>query len=89
MIAAAHVAGLDDISVWPVTHGTIALLNLQAQIDGLEPDVRLGHATIESRVGLIELIALRGLMLGHITDYQRAQQIAEDLVREKKANGVS
>jgi len=26
----------------------------------LEPDVRLGHATVEGRVGLIELITLRG-----------------------------
>ena len=73
MIAAVHVAGLDDITVLPVTDGTIALLNLQAQIDGLEPDVRRGHASIESRVGLIELITLRGLILGHVADYERAE----------------
>ena len=81
MIAAAHML--------PVTDGTIALLNLRAQIDDLEPDVRLGHATIESRVGLIELIMLRGLILGHIADYQRAQEIAEQLVRDAATDGTA
>jgi len=57
MIAATH---LNDVTELTVTDGTIALLNLQAQIDGLEPDVSLSHTTVESRVGLIELITLRG-----------------------------
>ena len=73
MIAATH---LNDVTELAVTDGTIALLNLQAQIEGLEPDVRLGRATVESRVGLIELITLRGLMLSHIADYQRADEMA-------------
>jgi tetratricopeptide (TPR) repeat protein len=89
MIAAAHMASLYDITVLPVTDGTIALLNLRAQIDGLEPDVRLGHATVESRVGLIELITLRGLILGHIADYQRAEEIAEQLVRDAATDGTA
>jgi len=89
MIAAAHVAGLDDITMLPVTDGTIALLNLRAQIDGLEPDVRRGQASIESRVGLIELITLRGLLLGHIADYQRAEEIAEQLVRDAATDGTA
>jgi tetratricopeptide (TPR) repeat protein len=89
MIPAAPLAGVDDISVRPVTDGTIALLNLQAQIDGLEPDVRCGHATIESRVGLIELIALRGLILGHVTDYERAEEIAGQLVRDEATDGTA
>src|SRR5258707_6753706 len=89
MSAAAHVAGLDDITVLPVTDGTIALLNLRAQIDGLEPDVRRGHASIESRVGLIELITLRGLILGHIADYERAEEIAEQLVRDAATDGTA
>src|SRR5258707_2756005 len=58
MIAAVHATGLDDVNVLPVTDGTIALLNLRAQIDGLEPDLRRGHATTASRVSLIELITL-------------------------------
>jgi tetratricopeptide (TPR) repeat protein len=89
MIAAAHPAGVDDITVRPVTDGTIALLNLQAQIDGLEPDVRCGHATIESRVGLIELFALRGLIVGHIADYERAEEIAEQLVRDAATDATA
>ena len=35
----------------PFTHGAIALLNLGAQIDALEPQVRLGRATVEVRAG--------------------------------------
>lgn len=82
MIAAAHRVGLSDITELPVTDGTIALLNLRAQIDSLESDVTLGHATVESQIALIELITLRGLILGHIADYQRAAEIAEQLVRD-------
>ena len=89
MIAAEHMAGLSDITVLPVTDGTIALLNLRAQIDGLEPDVRRGHTTIESRVCLIELITLRGLILGQIADYQRAEEIAEQLVRDAATDGTA
>jgi tetratricopeptide (TPR) repeat protein len=66
----------------PLTDGTIALLNLGAQIDSLEPDVRLGRATVETRAGLVELITLRGLIVGRIADYVRAEEIALQLVRE-------
>jgi tetratricopeptide (TPR) repeat protein len=83
------MAGVDDIAVLPVTDGTIALLNLRAQIDGLEADAGRGHATMESRVGLIELITLRGLILGQIADYQRAEEIAEQLVRDAATDGAA
>ena len=86
MIAATH---MNDVTELPVTDGTIALLNLQAQIDGPEPDVRLSHASVESRVGLIELITLRGLILGHIADYQRADEMAEQLVRDAATDGTA
>src|SRR5882724_4815078 len=86
MIAATHIY---DVTELPVTDGTIALWNLQAQIEGLEPDVRLSHATVESRVGLIELITLRGLILGHIADYQRADEMAEQLVRDAATDGTA
>ena len=66
----------------PLTDGTIALLNLEAQIDALEPEVRLGSANVETRAGLAELISLRGLILGRIADYDRANEIAEQLVRD-------
>jgi tetratricopeptide (TPR) repeat protein len=86
MIVATH---LNDVTELPVTDGTIALLNLRAQIDGLERDVRIGHASIESRVGLIDLITLRGLILGHIADYQRADEMAEQLVRDAATDGTA
>src|SRR5258708_12347296 len=86
MIAATH---MNDVTELPVTDGTIALLNLQAQIDGLEPDVRLSHATVESRVGLIELITLRGLILGHIADYEQADEMAEQLVCDAATDGIA
>jgi tetratricopeptide (TPR) repeat protein len=66
----------------PLTDGTIALLNLAAQIDALEPEVRLGRAAVDARAGLVELIALRGLIIGRIADNVRAEEIAEQLVRD-------
>jgi tetratricopeptide (TPR) repeat protein len=71
------------------TDGTIALLNLQAQIDGLEPDAWLGPPDVESRAALIELITLRGLILGCIADYERAEEIAEQLVHDAGTGGVA
>src|SRR5258708_20274474 len=64
------------------TDGAIALLNLHAQIDGLEADV-----TIESRACLIELITLRGLLLGRIADYERADEMADQLVGDPAGVG--
>src|SRR6266436_9740708 len=86
MITATH---MNDVTELAVTDGTIALLNLRAQIEGLEPDVRLGHATPESRLGFIELITLRGLILGHFADYQRADEMAEQLVRDAATDGTA
>ena len=66
----------------PLTDGTIALLNLDAQIEAVEAEVGLGRATVETRAGLAELITLRGLIVGRIADYERAEKIAEQLVRD-------
>ena len=65
-----------------LTHGAIAMRNLEAQIDGLEPGTSLHHALIEERVRLIDLLALRGSILGTIADYERAQELANQLVRD-------
>src|SRR5262249_52605945 len=54
-----------DVSPPTLTDGTIALLNLQAQIDGLE-----GHSTSGEAATLIDLLILRGLILGRISDYE-------------------
>src|SRR5262249_60986004 len=77
--------GLSEISApadWPapdpltLTDGGIAVLNLQAQIDGLE-----GHSTTAAAAALIDLLILRGLILGRISDYERAAQLADRLVQ--------
>jgi tetratricopeptide (TPR) repeat protein len=70
------------IAEQPLTDGTIALLNLSAQIDALEPEVRLGRTTVGTRASLVELIALRALIIGCIADCVRAEEIAEQLVRD-------
>jgi tetratricopeptide (TPR) repeat protein len=72
-----------------VTHGTIALRNLEAQIAGLEPDATLRSARVEERVRLIDLLALRGSILGSIADYERAQEHAHLLVRDAAADAAA
>ena len=63
-----------------VTDGTIALRNLEAQIEGLQPKAALCRAPVDERVRLIDLLALRGSILGTIADYERAQELADRLV---------
>ena len=65
-----------------MTHGTIALRNLAAQIEGLERNSRPGLPRVEERVRLIDLLALRGSILGSIADYERALELAHLLVRD-------
>lgn len=65
-----------------LTHGTIALRNLEAQIEGLEPNSTLHPSRVEERVWLIDLLALRGSILGSIADYERALELAHLLVRD-------
>jgi tetratricopeptide (TPR) repeat protein len=60
-----------------LTDGAIAVLNLQAQIDGLE-----GHGTSAEAVALVDLLIFRGLILGRISDYERAAQLADHLVND-------
>jgi tetratricopeptide (TPR) repeat protein len=73
----------------PLTDGAIALLNLGAQIDALELERRFAYATVEASAGLVELIVLRGLVLGHIADYDRAEEIAEQLVRDASTDATA
>ena len=60
-----------EIGRLSLTDGSIALLNLQAQIDGLER-----HDTFAETATLIDLLIIRGLILGRISDYERAAQLA-------------
>jgi tetratricopeptide (TPR) repeat protein len=72
-----------------VTHGAIALRNLQAQIDGLEPVLGSPDTRIEERVQLIDLLALRGSILGIVADYERAQELAHQLVRDATTHAAA
>jgi tetratricopeptide (TPR) repeat protein len=65
-----------------VTDGRIALRNLEAQIKGLKPEAAQSSACVDERVRLIDLLALRGSILGAIADYERAQELADGLVRD-------
>jgi tetratricopeptide (TPR) repeat protein len=72
-----------------VTHGTIALRNLEAQIEGLEPNSIPGFPRVEERAWLIDLLALRGSILGSIADYERALELAHLLVRDATTEAVA
>src|SRR5262249_28995596 len=64
------------------TDGSIAVRNLDAQIEGLQADATSGHSTAETQLCLIDLLVLRGRTLGRIADYRRAEQLADQFVRE-------
>lgn len=74
----------------PLTSGVLAMLNLQAQIEGQERQLEAGRRpTIAEQAELIELIALRGLVLGRIDDYEWCAAKAGQLVREALADGTA
>ncbi|RIK44116.1 MAG: hypothetical protein DCC55_03625 [Chloroflexi bacterium] len=64
------------------TSGVIALANLQAQIDGLEALLAVGRLAVAQRAELIDLLTLRGQILGCSADYERAAALAEQLVQD-------
>jgi len=69
------------------TSGSIALANLQAQITGLEARAAVGYLMAAQWPGLRDLLILRGQLLGRISDYERAAELAEQLVSDAPANG--
>ena len=82
----------DDISpatLIRTTDGTIALLNLQAQIESLERLAAQGQLPIRQGAELVDLLTLRGQILGRIADYERAAARAQQLVGDFSAAGVA
>lgn len=73
----------------PLTDGTLAMMNLQAQIDGRERQVTIEPAAVRDRIELIELIALRGQICGRIDDYERSEVMAERLTLEAPCDGTA
>jgi tetratricopeptide (TPR) repeat protein len=71
------------------TSGSIALANLEAQIESLEMQTATGQLTIAGRAGLVDLLLLRGHVLGRIADYERAAALAEQLVRDAPAESAA
>ncbi|MFJ8022313.1 hypothetical protein [Streptomyces sp. NPDC096311] len=74
-------------------NGTIALENLSAQTDGLSSRVqRAGFAdpfAFAQQAALVGLLALRGHLLGRVTDYEQAAQLAERLMRDAPGDSIA
>jgi tetratricopeptide (TPR) repeat protein len=74
----------------PTTDGTIAVANLHAQIIGLAARARLAgpsqaaaaRSAVADQAALIDLLLLRGGVLGRIADYEWAAELAGQLVRD-------
>jgi tetratricopeptide (TPR) repeat protein len=73
----------------PTTAGSLAVANLQAQIDGQQRQSAAGEFDVGAQVTLIELVALRGHVLGSISDYESAQARAEQLTRDRPADDAA
>jgi len=87
MLNDAALAGSTNASDHRTTDGVIAIRNLQAQIDGQQWRAIQGQLTVADRASLVELIALRGTMLGRIADYELAAALSELHVRNAPADG--
>jgi tetratricopeptide (TPR) repeat protein len=73
-----------------LTAGVVAMINLQAQIDGRERHFVDGEpATVRDQVELIELVALRGQILGRIDDYEWVEARAERLARDAPRDAMT
>lgn len=66
------------------TGGTLALVNLSAQIDGVAAPIRrAGSAAplaVAQQAVLVDLLTLRGRLLGRVADYEQAAQLSEQMV---------
>jgi tetratricopeptide (TPR) repeat protein len=76
------------------TDGGIAVANLQAQISGLSAwadRARSGHARppAAAQAFLVDLLLLRGRMLGRVADYEEAAGLAEHLVHDAPDDGTA
>lgn len=76
--APAPKAVLPPLPRLSANDGTIALGNLDAQIESLRQ--RSGDRS--ARVGLVDFLLLRGELRGRIADYERAEELAEGLVHD-------
>jgi tetratricopeptide (TPR) repeat protein len=71
------------------TAGRIALVNLNGRIEAQLSRATRGSLTVGARAELVELIALRGHVLGGIADAESAGAIADELVRQAPSDARS
>ena len=71
------------------TNGTIAVVNLHAQIDALTAAAIRTTRPASQQLGLIDLLTLRGHVLGRIADYEHAHELAGHLIREAPHDPIS
>jgi tetratricopeptide (TPR) repeat protein len=89
--------GLAEEECQPLTSGTIAVVNLHAQIDALAalPPGKgsrrpaAARPAVAEQALLADLLTLRGHVLGRISDDERAAQVAEQLVRDAPEDGAA
>lgn len=67
---------------YSLTSGGLAIVNLQAQIEGVQRRIEELGTAVGECAELIDLIALRGLLLGSIRDYESSATMAEHLVSD-------
>lgn len=79
------------------TSGSIAVANLRAQIEGLSARLHRARSTqaapapltVADVAPLVDLLLLRGQVLGRIADYEWAAGLAEALVRDAPDDGAA
>src|SRR5688572_10892633 len=59
------------------TNGAIALHNVHTQIEGLKRQSAHACLTVRCGADLVDLLLLRGQIVGRIADYERAADLAE------------
>jgi tetratricopeptide (TPR) repeat protein len=79
-VTSLNARGSDPPGSRVTTAGVIAIANLEARIDGQVSRATAGRLSVGERAELIELIALRGHVLGRIADAERAAAMADELV---------
>ncbi len=72
-----------------LTAGTLAMINLEAQIEGLQRRVAAAGAGVADKTTLIELIALRGQVRSSIRDYEWAEAAAQELTQEAPTDAAA
>jgi tetratricopeptide (TPR) repeat protein len=73
----------------PTTAGVIALGNLHAQIAGQAREATAGRLDASGQGELVELLLLRGHLLGSIADYDEAEARAEQLTHDRPTDGIA